>query len=76
MRGRVAARRIKIEDKYVTICTLTAFFQAQPPLPETHWHRSTSPYGPFTSKPDRLACLSPLNPPEDDKNFLPRPHLP
>ncbi len=46
------------------------------PLPEKHWHRGAIPYSPFIRKTDRLACLSPLHPPENAKNPLPMTHAP
>ncbi len=46
------------------------------PRPENSWHRGVNPYCPYIRKPDRLACLSPLQSPENSQNLLPRPHLP
>ena len=49
---------------------------AKRPRPENSWHRGVNPYCPYIRKPDRLACLSPLQSPENSQNLLPRPHLP
>ena len=70
-----AVTHIILDDDRTGPCTVLRHCilgsQAQPPLPEKHWHRGTIPYSPFIRKSARLAGLSPLHPLENAKNILP-----